>query len=394
MGKTFSGRDFKKMVADPAYGPRKTMRVLTEALEAKKLRPDDFSIRDLFEHTVEHGREALDLMSPRKSGGRNWASIRTYLEAGGHAVNTATFSEITGQLLITRVKEAYDDPAFLHPELCETQQSDLLDTEKIVGIGRLGDNAEQVDEGMPYPLVGLNAEYIERAAMVKRGLIVPVTRECIVADRTGQLLRWAAEAGKWLGLNKEKRVLDVAVGVTNNYKRNGTATNTYLTSGAYVNSHTNALVDWTDFENVELLMEALTDPNTGEPIVGNIEALLVPTALKHTALRLLGAEHVEHVDNQANAATIRTQSPNPFRGAGWKVLSSPYVKLRTSSASTWFAGQFKRAFRYYEAWGIETSQAPAGNEADFNQDIMFRHKASEMGVCQAEEPRAVVKNTG
>ena len=110
-------------------------------------------------------------------------------------------------------------------------------------IGRIGDKAEIVDEGASYPLVGLNEEYIDTPPTRKRGFIVPVTREIIVADRTGILLKAAGETGRWCGLNKEKRVLDVVTGIQNNYKRNGTATNTYLTSGAYVNSQTGNALD-------------------------------------------------------------------------------------------------------------------------------------------------------
>ena len=72
---------------------------------------------------------------------------------------------------------------------------------------------------------------------------MPVTREIIIADRTGILLKAAAETGHWCGLNKEKRVLDVVTGQVNNYKRNLTATNTYLTSGTYVNSQTGNALD-------------------------------------------------------------------------------------------------------------------------------------------------------
>src|SRR5262249_21357057 len=127
----------------------------------------------------------------------------------------------------------------------------------------LGDNAEIVQEGQPYPNIGLNEEWIQTAPTKKRGFIVPVTREIIVADRTGILLREAGEGGRWLGLNKEKRVIDIVTGQTNNYQRNGTASNTYLTSGAYINSQTGNALDgqgneWRAVEKAELLFDAIT----------------------------------------------------------------------------------------------------------------------------------------
>jgi hypothetical protein len=264
-------------------------------------------------------------------------------------------------------------------------------------IGRIGDKAEIVDEGASYPLVGLNEEYIDTPPTRKRGFIVPVTREIIVADRTGILLKAAGETGRWCGLNKEKRVLDVVTGIQNNYKRNGTATNTYLTSGAYVNSQTGNALDgqgneWRALEKADLLFDSITDPNTGEPIIVSPDALVVPTALKRTAERILAATGIITVDNRANAATIRTESPSPYAGKPIKVLSSAYVKARSGSATKWFYGVPKRAFLYVQVWDIETLQAASNNELEFSQDIWMRYKVSERGVCAVQEPRFMVQN--
>ncbi len=208
------------------------------------------------------------------------------------------------------------------------------------------------------------------------------------------LLKVAGEGGKYLGINKEKRVIDVAVGQVNNYKRNGVSTNTYLSSGAYVNTQgSNALIDWKTVEKAELLFDGMTDPDTGEPILmPPVLQLLVPSALKYTAKRVVSATDVMHVDNSSGAATVRYTAANPIPNYG--ILSSPYVKARTSSASTWFIGDFKGAFAYMEAWAIETLQAAANSEAEFTRDIVARFKCSEMGAAQVIEPRRAVTCTG
>lgn len=389
MPKMVNGRELRQMYE--TLGPQQCVAHLTEALEEGHLKAQDFSVRDLFTTLIEDGRELLDRISYRKSGG-----AVHLLEAGG-AVDTSAFSNITGQIVYSRIKDAYQDPDFLWPDLCDTQTTQFLQGEKIPGIGRIADKAEVVGEQHPYPYVGLNEEYIETAVLKKRGFILPVTREIIIADRTGVLLRWCAEGGYWLGLNKEKRVLDVSLGITNNYKRNGTATNTYLTSGAYVNDQTgNALNasgnEWRALEKADLLFDAITDPNTGEPVSIQPDTMIVPSALKRSAARILSATEVTHVDNQANAVTVRTKSANPYGGVQIKILSSPQVKLRTSSASKWFYGQPKRAFCYFSAWDIETLQAPSNSEAEFMQDIMMRFKVSEMGNAQVLEPRFMTRN--
>lgn len=396
--KLMNKRELKRLVEAAAKdqgsyssGALAVCQDLTEALEQKHLKPDNFSIRDLAECLIEDGREWLDWIDHRKKGGG-----ATLLEAGG-AVDTSAFANITGQIVYNRVKDAYEDPAFLWPELCETVPTTFLDGEKIPGIGRLGDKAEIVDEGQPFPSIGLNEEWVQTAATRKRGFMVPVTREIIVADRTMLLLKRADEGGFWMGLNKEKRVLDVTLGVTNNYNRNGVSSNTFLTSGAYINDQTSNAMDssgneWRALEKAELLFDAITDPNTGEPIIVSPDTIIVPTALKHTANRILTATGVEHVDMRGNAVTIRTQSPSPYAGRVFKILSSPQVKARTGSATKWFFGAPKKAVAYMSVWEIETLQAPSNSEAEFTQDIMQRFRVSERGVAQMLEPRNLCRN--
>jgi hypothetical protein len=66
-----------------------------------------------------------------------------------------------------------------------------------------------------------------------------------------------------------------------------------------------------------------------------------------------------------------------------------------SDAKKWFfVGDFRRAFAYMENWPITVTQAPLGSEADFNNDIVLRFKASERGAAAVLNPRYVVKSTG
>jgi hypothetical protein len=364
--------------------PRRTCEDLLEGIQAGHLKLEELSLRGLFESLVEDGRELIGLLDPRQSGGTS------LVEAAG-AVDTSAFSNITGQIVYSKALEAFRDPAFLWPQLVETVPT-VLSGEKIPGLGRMGDQAELIAEGQPYPLAGLSEEYVETPETEKRGFIVPVTKEAIFFDRTGLVLRRAAEVARWLGVNKEKRVLDVVLGVDNPYKRNGTTGDTYLSSGDYVNiKASNALVDWTDIEAAELLLDAMTDPNTGEPISVMPNTLIVPSALKHTARRIVRAVSVQHVDNQAAASTIRTSAANPLDD--YRILTSPYVKQATGSNSTWFVGEPRRAFAYMENWPITVTQAPDNSEADFTCDIVARFKVSERGAAAVLEPRRMVKCT-
>lgn len=378
-----------------ATDPARTCRYLGEAVEAGQLSLKDVSIRDLFEALVEDGREVVRRMDPtRKSGG--WR-----LQEAASAVDLSGFSNVTGQIIYTSIKKGFELQTMLADMLCTTRQSPFPYGEKVPGVGGVGDEAEVVAEGQPYPTVGMSEEYVEFPAPRKRGFIVPVTREIVVFDRTGLIKDRADTGTKWMALNKEKRVLDVAFGVVNTYKRNGTSLNTYLTSGAYINSQSNALVDWTDIENAELLFDAITDPTTGEPVSwqGGM-TLVVPTALHRTARRLVRFNEIRFNDGASGTTAYYGQNPLQDRGPSTgqlsqdiTVLTSAYVKSRTGSASTWFYGRPKEAFVYNEVWQVETSQAPTGNPAEFERDIQLQFKASEFGTPGVMEPRYVTKNT-
>ena len=191
------------------------------------LRPSDFSIRQLAEGLIENGRQWVQSMDPRHGGGT------AVMEASG-AVDTTAFSNITGQLLISAVMDAYMSPAFSISQAFQTV-STTLNGEKIPGIGKISDESETVDDGMPYPHVGFGEDYIETPTTDKHGLIVAVTKEAVFYDRTGLLLERARNVGEVLGINKEKRCVDVLIGATNNYKWKGTSYSTYQSGSAWIN---------------------------------------------------------------------------------------------------------------------------------------------------------------
>jgi len=384
----------KKLKYSYEHHPQETVTELMELLDSGDLKPDDFSIRDLFESTIENGTELLNSISYRKSGGMRMRDLQL-LEATG-AVNSGDFANITGQIIYNKVREGYQYPTALWPELCDTMQTDFLDGERIPGIGEIGHQSiEVIGEGEEFPLFGINEEYTDTVPLQKRGFRISLTREIIIKDRTGLLLQRAGGGGKWLGINKDIRVIDAAVGNTNNYNRNGVATATYLTSGAYINWNNNlTLANWQSIQTLELLFVSITDPNTGAPIILEATQLLVPLALKRIAELLLGAPDVAMVDNQANPNTIRTFADNPMRRGFWgqspyKVLSNSFVQQRiaTNSNTAWFLGDFKKAFLYKEAWSMETLEAAPNNYQQFERDIWQQWKCSEMGNIQVYEPR-------
>lgn len=359
-----------------------------EALRRGDLRPEDFSLRDLAEALIPEGRHWLQRLDPRRG------EAIPILEAEG--VDVTAFLQVTGQVVQAKILEGYRHEAFTASRLVSVIPT-RLDGERIPGASRLPDAAAEVHPGMPYPHVGFGEDYIETPRTTKRGLIVPVTREAIFFDRTHVVLSRAAEVGEILGRNREKRILDTILGAVSSYKHNGTAYDTYYAAGGggpWVNLLTdNPLIDWTSVDRAEQLFAAMTDPGSGEPVLMRPNTVLVPSPLRHTARRIFAAQQVTF-DSGGGTATA---SPNPL--ADYRVHESRLLLSRITAAGIaadqaktwWFLGDFARAFAYMENWPITVTQSPAGSEADFNQDIVVRFKASERGTPAVLEPRAVVR---
>jgi hypothetical protein len=372
-------------------GAEQTVRHLTEALAERDLRPEDFSIRDLAEALVPDGRQWVQMLDPRAAGG-----VSVLESTDG--VDVTAFLNVAGQVIYSKILDAYSQEAFVASRLVQTIPT-RLDGEKIPGVSRVSDTIDEVPPGMPYPHLGFGEDYIETPNTAKRGFIVPVTKEAIFFDRTHLVLSRAAEVGEVLGLNKEKRILDVVIGVANNYKPNGVALDTYYASGgAWTNQlASNELVDWTDVDAAEQLFADILDPATGEPVLIRGTTVLVMPAYRHAAHRVFNAEEINYL---ASGAATTTTCANPL--GNYRVFESrlAYRRIVASGVAAadakkwWFIGDFRKAFAYMENWPITVTQAPLGSEADFNNDVVLRFKASERGAAAVLNPRYVVKSTG
>lgn len=361
---------------------------LIRALQEGQVKPHELSLTQLFERLVEGGRELVD----------EWRHYRENSTISLHesGVQSTAFTNITGQIMVNTVMQAYQNEQFIGDQLCRTMPTRLRHGERIPGLSQIGNEAEAIGEGKPYPLVGFGEDWIETPAAVKRGMICAITREALADDLTGQILERARQVGEWIGYNREIRILQTALGITSSYKRkNNSIVATY---GDNSGDHdwdnlaaSNALVDWTDVEAAELLFDGMLDPNTGTPIVVNPNTIVVPTALKHTARRVLSATETRSGDITTGTG-MQTVSVNPLDN--YNVVTSRLVKTVTSSDSTWFLGDFPGAFAYMEVSPITTVQAPSNSHDEFHRDVVFQYKTSEWGAPAVLEPRKVVKCTG
>ena len=369
-------------------GAEQTVNHLSEALREGHLKPEDFSVRDLAEALVPDGREWVRMLDPRSAGGVS-------VIESSEGIDVTAFLNIAGQVIYSKIMEAYLQEAFVISKLVDTIPT-RLDGEKIPGITRVSDSIDAVGPGMPYPHLGFGEDYIETPSTTKRGFIVPVTKEAIFFDRTHLILSRAAEVGEVLGLNKEKRLIDLVIGVVNNYKWKGTSFNTYQTSTPWANDlSSNELVDWTNVDAAEQLFADILDPNTGEPVLIRGTTVLVTPAYRLAANRIFNAAQLTFTGDGSGTTTV---AANPL--SNYRVYDSRLVYRRIVAGGTaavdakkwWFIGDFRRAFAYMENWPITVTQAPVGSEAEFNNDIVLRFKASERGAAAVINPRYIIKN--
>lgn len=368
-------------------GHAKTTARICEYLDNGQLKPSDFSFRDIAETVIPDGREWLNSLNPRQGSG--------YVQEA-YAVDTSNFANITGQIVYSALLQAYMQPEFVFSKVVPNQPTPFSG-EKIAGIGQMGDKAESIGEGMPYPSAGLNEDYIETPATTKKGMKIPVTREAVFFDRTGLVLGRAAEVGNFLALNKEKRIIDVIIGAVNNFKWKGTAYNTFQTSTPWVNVKTsNTLVDWVNVDAAEQILYGMTDPSTGEPIMITPKHIVVNRAYLNAAIRAVAPVVQSTTPGYATSGNPTNTNFGVYRAGNYEILYSPLFNARQTAASQatnyWYDGDLTKAFAYMENWPITFVQAPANHPDEFDRDVVAQWKASERGAAAVMNPRYLVQN--
>lgn len=386
--------------------------MLVKAFESAKTDAEILERSDVVVTAVKEGKLSLHNTSlldiaEATLGVQGMRSLRETPQAPGFSVlkesvapvNLTAFSNITGQLIYQGVYEQYARPEFIGDQLV-TAETSREDNTRVPGIAPIDDDAMTVEEGGEFPDVKFGEDYIDIPKSEKRGLKIGVTREMVFFDRTGQVLEMARTVGERLGMNKEKRILQVVLGITNTYTRKGVAANTYLTSGNRINEIVNVLTDWTSLDAEMQAFYAMRDDRTkSEPIMVRPTTMLVSPYKMLTAKRILSATEV-----RSTSGSMETITANPVSGS-MSVLSSPYFDwLLTKTVADgglnlagnvardyWYCGEFKRAFRYRTLFPMQV--LTASNDKDsFERDVVAQFRADERGVAYTYAPWYVIRN--
>jgi len=170
----------------------------------------------------------------------------------------------------------------------------------------------------------------------------------------------------------------------------------------------NPLVDYTSIRTCDQYFSNIVDPNRGRPIVVGKPFVLAPHTKRMDIMQVLYAENIWKNTQQAWGGTtvgaLNTVSPNVVSMIGLtsdQFLTSRLLKaeLQTQLSLTshqadyvWFYGDISAAFRYVQNWPVSVVQAPVNSEAEFNQDVVMRWKASKRGTVAIYEPRQWLRN--
>jgi hypothetical protein len=328
------------------------------------------------------------------------------MEASG-PVTTASFQMISNEVIRGLILEAYQAPEFIFSKLIPVRQTQQ-DFEKVIGVSDIGDEAAIVKEGDDYPVAGMSEQYRHAPVLRKRGFKVQLTREVLFFDKSGQLQQKASAGSKSMGQNREKRAIDCVIdenagavsavvgGHRYHYLGNSIA-NYGNDSGnhAWDNlSASTALVDWTDIEACAILLDAMLDPVTAEPIIFNAKHLVCSKQLELTALRIRNATEITVVTPgyATSGNPTETAVGNPY-GGKFDVLTSPYVAARLATDTTWFYGDVTVACEYAQAWPEEVKTLAGGTQIEFDRDIVQQYRFSEYGNYSVKEPRALIQAT-
>lgn len=343
---------------------------------------------------------------------RRCKADRTYgvtraMEAAG-PVTLSAFRLISQTVMNAMVMEQFASPELIFSRIIPTRQSNTQ-FEQVRGVSRMGSVVAVVNEGQKYPVVGLSETWQNYCVMQKRGFIIQFTKEVLFFDKTGDVQRAAKEGGREQAEDLELRAIDCIIDENTGAKsaalgghRYHYENNSIATYGNSSGTHdwdnlaaTNALVDWTDVENANLLFKALTDPKTGQVInVGPAKHLVCGSSLEMTAQRIRNATEIE-VATPGWATTgnpTATKVANPFANK-FEVLTNGFVDSRTATDTGWYYGDLTKAFALIEAWAPAMSFLGAGTQLEFEQDIVEQYKWNSLNNYTTIEPRSMVKAT-
>lgn len=366
-----------------SMGEAKFAMTMVNLINEGKISEKDFSFKGLWE-----------AMGCPSFGRERAIATQAVTEAEfTEAMDSSAFPKMIGAVINKKVQEAYDLEYGIADQLVTVFPSSQRD-ETIVGFAD-DDELREVGEGMEYQ-EGSVTEKHHKIKNRKFGRVIGVTMEHIKFDQTGMILEKARRLGEMAKVKHEQIIMEAVLenastGDYASWRPAGNPTTLYdnssndpFSSGTLDNYSTNTLADETDIDEAMQLWGAMTDEQ-GLPIHITPKILLTGVGYRGIAASI----------TQSGQNITKTAPPgikNIYSGAIMPLASAHVDNI--VGTKYWLIGDFKKQFVYTEVFPLQTMQAKAGNEQEFERDVMFRYKARLMGGCGALTNRYVIFSTG
>jgi len=372
-------------------------------LNEKELSVDDFSYYELADAcgVLPRLRSLRESVTPE-------GAVTALLRESSPGVGTNLFQVVTGELIGRKVIEGYEDSSgFIGDKLVSVMPSRLRN-QKIAGFTALAGPSE-VAEGHPYEESTFEEKYVTTEES-KQGRILSINEELIAFDQTGEINRRAMALGHYLRQERERTIVRAVIDADSGagkyvYRPNGSGEALYVSDGSHrnyigVGNTTSSgfdaavpLIDWTDIDTAlsYRATEVKDDriDGTPRPIVMPVKQMLVPEALRGTALSIINSTDVTVIANDQE-----TRFANPVKGLV-EVLSSPFVdEVGGAALQDWYIGDFQKQFVWTEIWPVQTFLQQNDSDAAFERDVVMRVKVRYYGGISAVDTVHVTKVDG
>lgn len=376
-------------------------------LNEGRISVDDFSYRELADAcgVLPRLRSLRESFASEGAGAGGAAQL---LREANPGVGTNLFQVVTGELIGRKVIEGYEESSgFIGDKLVSVMPSRVRH-QKLGGFKALAGPAE-VFEGHPYEESTFEEKYVTTEE-TKQGRILSINEELIAFDQTGEINRRALALGFYLRQERERTIVRAVTDADHAagkyvYRPHGTGTALYAADGSkrnYIGSGNTTstgfasavpLVDWTDIDTALAYRatEVKDDriDGTPRPIVVPVRQMLVPEALRGTALSIVNSTEVTVITGDQE-----TRFANPVRNLV-EVLSSPFVDEQGGDALVdWYIGDFARQFVWTEIWPVQTFLQRNDSDAAFERDVVMRVKVRYFGGVSAVDTVFVTKVDG
>lgn len=376
----------------------------------ERLKPSEFSLEHLGRGIL--GDDVFERLYNPDS--RELAGLqRTALEAGEGAVGPSAFANINAftasvaGLLEVSMLEGWQNPDFIGDKLMPDETSKIFEGRKVIGTGRIGDQAEQRHPGMPTKRVQFGERWITQPRTVENALACEVLQETVFLDLTGQVMQEANDVGTWLRYHDELARIDLFIGATNSYNYKGTAYNTYLSASTWDNDFSNELLHEGDVEEMLIKFRDMTDPETSTRVQINPNAVLVNREKVRTARGVMGdlAYGTEYRGNDAAGTPMNIRTQNSAYKGQFEILESPLVYERcvataangglalsaANAAKYWWMFEKGKPFKNVVNWPFRVQTAAPGQLDMIDRGVVLYVKADVRSIPMVYEPRRVVR---